>query len=66
MITYLLALGKRGTSRRRYLTSATTWSPRQPEARRFYDRVAMRVVALEQARRQRLRVRVVRLRERCG
>lgn len=62
MVTYLLAVGPRGP-RRRYLTTSS-WSPRQPEARRFFDRVTMRSALLEQARAQPIRVRVVRLRER--
>ncbi len=55
MVTYLLAIGRRGP-RRRYLTGSS-WSPRQPEARRFFDRVSMRVVQLEQARQTEQRVR---------
>lgn len=62
VITYLLAIGRRGTPRRRYLTSAPSWSPDRSEARPFFDRVTMRAAQLEQSREETRRIRVVVLR----
>lgn len=64
MITYHLAIGRRGTPRRRYLTSTPSWSPDRSHARQFFDRVTLRAAQLEQSREQALRVRVVVMRPR--